>query len=319
VARDKAVLAVQEAEVDRVKALLQQAQRDEARAKALEAENEDYISQKEMDAFHFATLSLKAQLRLSEANVEQAAAALRNSEANLGYTDIRSPVDGMIIDRKIDEGQTLAAQFQTPELFIVAPDMEKKMHVFASVDEADIGLIRDAQLGQRPVEFRVDAYPDDLFTGQIEQIRLSSTTTQNVVTYPVVVAAPNPDLKLLPGMTASISFVVDERNDVLKVPNAALRFFPELRHVRAEDRPLVEGKVDEMTDSESEGDLRLSAAEQTEVRRSQHRRHVWIADGNLLRAVEVELGISDSRSTELVSGDLAAGDKLVTGIKPNSG
>ena len=152
------------------------------------------------------------------------------SEANLDYTEIRSPVDGIVIDRKIDPGQTVAATFQTPELFIVAPDMRKEMHVFASVDEADIGLIRDAQESGQPVRFTVDAYPDDLFEGKIFQIRKSSTTTQNVVTYPVVVSAPNPDLKLLPGMTASISFqVARDATNVLRIPNAALRFYPAAR------------------------------------------------------------------------------------------
>src|SRR5262249_52037125 len=149
------------------------------------------------------------------------------SQAQLRYTNIKAPVDGIIINRKIDPGQTLAAQFQAPELFVVAPDMRTKMYVHASVDEADIGLIHEAQRKDLPVTFTVDAYPDDLFEGMIEEIRLSSTTTQNVVTYPVIVAAPNPDLKLLPGMTASISFEVNRRADIIKIPNSALRYFPQ--------------------------------------------------------------------------------------------
>ena len=147
----------------------------------------------------------------------------------------------MVINRKIDPGQTLASQFQTPELFIVAPDMRKKMHIHALVDEADIGLIRQAQQEQKKVIFTVDAYLDDLFEGVVEEVRLSSTTTQNVVTYPVIVAAPNPDLKLLPGMTANISFQVEERQEVIKIPNAALRFYPKPEQVREEDRQLLEG------------------------------------------------------------------------------
>jgi HlyD family secretion protein len=188
---------------------------------------------------------------VAEASVAQASASLDNSLLNLEYTEIVSPVDGVVIDRKIDPGQTLAAQFQTPELFIIAPDLRKKMHVHASVDEADIGLIKRAQATKLPVSFTVDAYPDELFTGEIEEIRLSSTTTQNVVTYPVIVAAPNPELKLLPGMTASLSFEVDRRPKVTKVPNAALRYFPETRHVREEDRPLLEGKIDEQTPTDA--------------------------------------------------------------------
>ena len=230
--QNKAMLKTREADVERAKALLQQAKRDEQRAIALREENENFISGKEMDALHFGRLSLDAQLKLAEAAVDQARGALENAETNLGYTRITSPVDGMVIDKKIDRGQTLAAQFQTPEMFVIAPDMDKKMYVFASVDEADIGLIIEAQKRKLPVEFRVDAYRDEVFYGEIEQIRKNSTTTENVVTYPVVVAAANPDLKLLPGMTASLSFQIDEREDVLRVPNTALRYYPE-----AETRP----------------------------------------------------------------------------------
>lgn len=250
--QNKAMLATRRADVDRARALLRQAERDEQRAIALREENEDFISGKEMDALHFNRLSLEAQLKLAEATVDQAQGALENAEANLEYTRILSPVDGMVIDRKIDRGQTLAAQFQTPELFIIAPDMEKKMHVFASVDEADIGLIIKAQECGLPVEFRVDAYPDEVFYGEIEQIRKNSTTTENVVTYPVVVVAPNPELKLLPGMTASLSFQVDEREDVLRVPNAVLRFYPNTNQVRFEDRKILLGETEGEGDEEDE-------------------------------------------------------------------
>src|SRR5207247_6022950 len=139
-------------------------------------------------------------------------------------TEIRSPVDGIVIERKVDPGQTVAASFQTPELFIVAEEMEKHMHVFASVDEADIGLIRAAQERGQVVKFTVDAYPGDLFDGKIHQIRKNSTTTQNVVTYPVVIEAPNKHLKLFPGMTANITFQIERKESALRVPAAALRF-----------------------------------------------------------------------------------------------
>jgi len=191
VQRDRATLITRQADVERVRAELQQAINNENRSIALREENADFISKTEMDRFHFSRVALEAQLKVAEATIDQAEANLNNSEANLGYTKIRSPVDGIIIDRKIDPGQTLAAQFQAPELFIIAPEMDKKMHIFASVDEADIGLIRSAQEKNNPVEFTVDAYPDDLFVGEIEQIRFSSTETQSVVTYPVVVAAAN--------------------------------------------------------------------------------------------------------------------------------
>lgn len=314
VARDQAQVAIREAEVVRSEAVLEQARRDVARAEELRAKNPDFISQAEMDQLTYNCQSLEAQKTIASASVEQAKANLENSLVNLGYTEILSPVAGVVIDRKIDPGQTLAATFQTPQLFIVAPQMREKMHVHASVDEADIGLIRQAQQHAMQVLFTVDAYPDDLFQGQIEEIRYSSTTTQNVVTYPVIVAAANPDLKLLPGMTANLSFQVDQREEVVKIPNAALRFYPEVAHVRTEDHKILEGAGREEADDDV-ADLPISASERSEARRARNRRHVWILEGEKLKAVEVQVGLSDSRFTELVSGDLQAGQQLVTGIK----
>lgn len=304
------------ADVKRVTAQLQLAINDEQRAFKLRDEDPTFIATAELDKFTFAKEALEAQLVLAEASVEVAEAGVANAQAQVDYTDITSPVNGIIINRKIDRGQTLAAQFQTPELFIIAPEMREKMHIHAAVDEADIGLIRAAQRQQLPVKFTVDAYPDDLFAGQIEEVRLSSSTTQNVVTYPVIVSAPNRELKLLPGMTASISFQVDRRADVVKIPNAALRFYPEARHVRPEDRPLLEGvsQPAEGEDNSSTSDRSLSADERSETRRKRARRHVWIAEGDWLRAVEVVTGLNDSQYTELVKGELTAGQKLVTGI-----
>lgn len=314
--RDKANLATREAEVLRVEALLQQAKNDEARSKKLRAESQDFISDAEMDQFKFNRMSLEAQLAVAKTSIQQAQASLDNSNANLEYTKITAPVDGVIIDRKVDPGQTVASQFQTPELFTVAPDMRKEMQVYASVDEADIGLITDAQSTGQPVRFTVDAYPDDLFEGKIAQIRRNSTTTQNVVTYPVIVSAPNPELKLLPGMTASLSFQVGQVKDVLRVPNTALRFYPKVEQVRPEDRPLLEGSA-VASPTEETTDIARSAEEKAEIRRRRFRRHVWVQDGELLRAVAVQTGLSDSSFTEVVSGDLAEGRKVVIGIQPN--
>jgi HlyD family secretion protein len=311
--RDLAVMATREADVARVEAQLQLAKNDEARSRLLRDENPEFISDAEMDQFKFARMSLEAQLLVAKASVDQARGSLENSEANLGYTKIRAPVEGIVIDRKIEPGQTLAAQFQTPELFTIAVDMDKRMHVFASVDEADIGLIRSAQDRRQPVSFTVDAYPDDLFTGEIEQIRISSTTTQNVVTYPVVVTAPNPDLKLLPGMTTSLSFQVEEKKDVLRIPNAALRFYPDVRQVREQDKHLLEGSDREQDESSEES---LSAEHRAELAMARNRRHVWVEEDSELRAIAVVTGIMDGRYTQLISGDLQEGQKLVTGIQP---
>ncbi len=314
VARDEAILATQQAEVERAKALLEQAERDEKRSIALQKENADFISPKEMDSFHFNRLSLAAQLKLAEASVKQGTAALANSRANLGYTEIRSPVDGMIIDRKVDRGQTLASQFQTPELFVVAPEMEKKMYVFASVDEADIGLIQQAKLTGAPVKFRVDAYQDERFDGTIEQIRKNSTTTQNVVTYPVVVAAPNPDLKLLPGMTATIDFQVGEKYEALRIPNAVFWFYPKVEQVRPEDRELFYvASGDKQTDQPK---IKESSFDEEENAQPHNHRQVWVVDGDFLKAVSIVTGLIGTKYTEVVSGDLSDGVLVVAGVQP---
>jgi len=224
----------------------------------------------------------------------------------------------VVIDRKIDEGQSLAAQFQTPELFVVAPEMEEHMHVFASVDEADIGLIRQAQEKKNLVLFTVDAYPDDLFQGEIHQVRMNPTTLQNVVTYTVVVETPNPEMKLLPGMTAKLSFQIDKHEGVIKVPNAALRFYPKPEHVRPEDHELLEGSEEESKTEEGTENLesQRSATERAAARKNRNRRHVWVVEGDLLRAVAIVTGLSDSKHTEAVSGPLEEGQELVTGVKP---
>jgi HlyD family secretion protein len=191
----------------------------------------------------------------------------------------------------------------------------------ATVDEADIGLIRQAQAGKQPVHFTVDAYPDDLFKGTIKEVRMNSTTTQNVVTYPVVVSVkPNPDMKLMPGMTANISFQVSDRPLAKRIPNSALRFFPKPEQVRPEDRPLLEGATSqaerekEKERNKQSTDPTPSAREKAAANRKRTHRHVWVLDGEFLRAVEIVVGINDNKYTEIVSGDLTAGSKVVTGI-----
>ena len=309
---DRAVLAIRRGEVNRVQADLARAKADEQRADSLLRRGDGFISQVEIDQYRFSRQSMEAQLQVAEAGVAQAEASLLNSEANLEYTRIESPVDGIVIDRKIEPGQTLAAQFQTPELFVVAPDIRREMHVFASVDEADIGLIRAARENKQPVEFSVDAYPDVLFDGSIDQIRLSPMVTQNVVTYPVIVSAPNPDEMLMPGMTASLSFQIDQRQACVRIPNAALRFFPEVAHVREKDRHLVTGISEEedvdLVDEES-------ADEKTAAAKNKSKRYVWIWEEPWLRAVEVTTGIRDSKWTEILDSNIKVGDELVVAKK----
>lgn len=317
VARDEATLATRLAEVQRSEALLQQAVNDEQRATALQEKNVDFITQTEMDQVKFNRLSLEAQLAIAKASVEQARATLTNSRANLEYCEIRSPEDGMIIDRKVEPGQTLAAQFTTPELFVVGVGMREKMHIFADVDESEIGLIREASETGQPVTFTVTAYPDDLFEGLIEEVRFSSAETQNVVTYPVVVGSPNADLKLLPGMTADLEFQIKKTENVLRIPKAALRFYPpDKKYVHPDDHSILDGsefiKQSEESDEES---TRESNTQRLKSGINSKKRHVWKLDGELLRAVEIHVGLSDNQYSELVSGDLDENTVLVTGQK----
>jgi len=313
VERDEAGLATRKADLLRVKARLQNAINDEQRALGLRSDNPDFISGTEMDRYRFARIALEAELEVSEASIKQAQATLNNSLANLNYTKITSPVDGIVIDRKIDPGQTLAAQFQTPELFIIAPEMRKEMHIFASVDEADIGLIRKAKEAGEQVEFTIDAYPGELFKGVIYQIRLSSTTTQNVVTYPVVVSTSNEELKLLPGMTADISFRVEEHKEVTRIPNAALRYYPKREHVREEDRKLLDG-VDSSKDDRQNAESQPADAK-AKASKKNRKRHVWMKEGEFLKAIEIETGLSDYQYTELISGEIKPEQELVIGVK----
>jgi HlyD family secretion protein len=297
-AQAKATLLHAVADLEQYKAKLVQTEGDWKRAKRLRP---DRCSEAKKTGIEFHALSdsdydmadancqsAHACVEVAKAAIEQNKAALDMAETNLAYTFIRSPVDGVVIDRKVDPGQTVASQFQTPVLFVVAPDLQKKVYVYASVDEADIGLIRDAQARKEPVSFAVDAYPKDTFAGKIAQVRLNPTTVQNVVTYTVVVEAANAQLKLLPGMTANLAFHIEGRSGVLALPNAALRFHPKPEQVRVGDRPILEGEA-------------------------RGQKHVWILDGDLLAAVEVVTGLSDKSSTEIISGDLAEGQEVVIG------
>jgi HlyD family secretion protein len=311
---DQAALEAQEADLARVKALVDQAKNNEDRAQELFHINKEYLAKTDMDTYKYTLAQYEAQYRLGKASIRQAKATLANSKANLGYTKIVSPVDGIVINREVDPGQTVAASFQTPELFVVAPDMDKHMYVYASVDEADIGQIRAAQETGRAVKFTVDAYPGDLFDGKIHQIRKNSTTTQNVVTYPVVIEAPNPNLKLLPGMTANITFVIEAKDNVLRVPASALRYVPLPLQVRPEDRHYLEAAPV----APAGGDKKARAGDKADQARRRHQRVVWVKDGQLLRAVPVTLGLIENQFAELVGGALTEGQEVVAGTEAAS-
>lgn len=218
----------------------------------------------------------KEQVASSRENVQRA-------QTNLGYATITSPIDGTVISKSVEEGQTVAASFNTPELFTIAKDLTN-MQVVANVDEADIGNVKE---GDR-VTFTVDAYPDDTFEGTVKQVRLEATTTNNVVTYEVVISAPNADLKLKPGLTANVTIYTQERSGVLAVANKALRFTPTKETV-GKDMKIVDCKG---------------------------KNKVWTLNGNTLTAHSVTIGQSDGINTEITKG-LKKGDKIVTEIVVN--
>ena len=215
--------------------------------------------------------------------VEQVASAkeeVQRAQTNLGYATITSPIDGVVLSKSVEEGQTVAASFSTPELFTIAQDLTN-MQVVADVDEADIGDVKE---GER-VSFTVDAYPDDTFEGTVKQVRLEATTTNNVVTYEVVISAPNADLKLKPGLTANVTIYTAERKGVLAVPSKALRFTPT---------------------KETVGKMKI-----VDVQGAKNK--VWIIEGNSIVAHKVNIGMADGTNTQIIGG-VQAGIKVVTGL-----
>ena len=208
-----------EADLERLKVALADSRQKLDRAQQLSAK--DLIPRTDLDAAQIDVKSAEAQLKSADAAVTQARAQLNNQRVNLGYTTITAPIDGIVISRNVDAGQTVAASMNAPTLFVLAADLTK-MEVVATVDESDVGRMRPGQ----QVTFHVDAYPNDRFNGTVSQVRLQPTTVQNVVTYATVITVPNPALKLKPGMTANVTIEVTRRNDVLRVANAATRFRP---------------------------------------------------------------------------------------------
>jgi HlyD family secretion protein len=208
-----------EADLERLRVSLDDMRTKHQRAKELAAKK--LIAQTELEAAEVAVRSAEAQLRSQVAGVTQSQASLRQNQVNLAHTVIESPIDGLVISRNVDVGQTVAASMSAPTLFVLAADLTK-MQVLASLDESDVGRIRPGQA----VRFRVDAFPTDEFTGSVTQVRLQPTTVQNVVTYQTVIDVPNPGLKLKPGMTANVNIEIARRDNVIRVPNGALRFRP---------------------------------------------------------------------------------------------
>jgi HlyD family secretion protein len=227
----KANLVKSEADVEHNRVALKDADQKYTRSKELAAKN--LLPLSDLDAAKIAVDSAQAQLQSSQATVEQSRATLNQNQVNLDHTVITAPIDGIIIQRSVDVGQTVAASMQAPTLFIIAADLTK-MQVNANIDEADVGRIRPNQV----VTFRVDAYPTDEFRGTVAQIRLQPVVVQNVTTYGTIIDVPNQDLKLKPGMTANLKVQIARRTDVLRVPNAALRFRPSTEVFAALNQPV---------------------------------------------------------------------------------
>ena len=267
-----------QANVEKAKVAVVDARRTYERNKELFAQN--FIARSDLDAAETTLHSMLAQQKVTQAQVEQARAALKIVETNLQYANIISPVNGTVIARNVDVGQTVAASFQTPTLFSIAQDLTK-MQINTSVDEADIGRV---QTGQE-VSFTVDAYPDMVFAGKVSEVRNAPTTVSNVVTYDVIVKVDNPQLKLKPGMTANVSITIEMHPDVLRVPNAALRFKPAETNARKGIR-----------------------AEQRETKGTK----VWILEQDKPRSVQITTGLSDGSYTEIRSGQLKAGQEVIT-------
>ncbi len=219
IAQARANLARAEADVERLRVTLDDARAQLARSEDLSSR--DLISTTELEAAQVAVRSVEAQVKSAEAGVVQSQASLRQNEVNLGHTIITAPIDGIVIARQVDMGQTVAASMSAPELFIIAADLTK-MRVIANIDESDVGRIRPGQV----VTFTVDAYAAEDFEGVVSQIRLEPVVQQNVVTYATVIDVPNDALKLKPGMTATVTLEIARRENILRVPNSALRFRP---------------------------------------------------------------------------------------------
>ncbi|MEN2996199.1 MAG: efflux RND transporter periplasmic adaptor subunit [Acetomicrobium sp.] len=265
-----------EAQVEQAKANLMQAKAGLQRAQATLADakrnldrqkmlwERDLIARSDLDSAQTNYDLAVAGVSEADANVLQAQASLKKVETDLGYTRIYSPVDGIVVSRDVDAGQTVAASFQTPTLFTIAEDLTK-MQIETNVDEADIGNVREGL----EVTFTVDAYPNAVFSGRIKQVRIASSVVENVVTYPVIIDVSNPDLMLKPGMTANVTIITDKKENVLAVPSAAFRYRPS-----AYEGELLRGRV------------------------------LWVLEEGRPLPVQVETGITDGAYVEIKSDDL---------------
>jgi HlyD family secretion protein len=292
-----------QANVEKAKATMEDSRRTKERNRQLFSEN--LIARSDLDTAETNYETNNALLGTARAQVAQTEAALRFAETNLGYTKIVSPVDGVVVSRSVDVGQTVAASFQTPTLFTIAQDLTK-MQIDTSIDEADIGKIKVGQ----DVEFTVDAYPENTFRGIVDQIRIAPITIQNVVTYDVVIKVDNADLRLKPGMTANVIVVVVSKDSVLKIPNATLRFRPSEKDGVAVSKGSADkaGKGPSVPAVDKTGSRPLGKGGGTSVQKGYT---VWILENDKPKQVQVTIGISDGSFTEVTSGDVKEGQEVI--------
>ncbi len=280
-----------EAQVNQAKASIDNARANLAKIQATTANDKltltryrnlykkGFIAKSELDLAESTYSADLAQVRAAQAQINQALASYSTAESNLRYTKIVSPVDGVVVSRAVDVGQTVAASFQTPELFSVAQDLTK-MQIEASVSEADIGKVKKEQ----SVEYTLDGYPDETFTGKVTQVRISPTTVSNVVTYSVIIDVENEEMKLIPGMTANVSIITSKKEDILCAKNAALKFTPN-----------TDGKGEKFD-----------------------RQGIWLLADDKPKRVEIETGVNDDSYTEIISTGLKGlkdGDRVIISIE----
>lgn len=305
-AQAKANFVAAQGNLEKAKFQAIDAERQYQRSKSL-AERK-LIAQADLDTAQATADAAKAQVEALKGNLEQAKAGLHQAEVNLAYTTISSPINGTVISRNVDVGQTVAASLQAPTLFLIAEDL-KKMQVDTSVAEGDIGRLKAGMTAS----FTVDAYPNDHFVGTVRQIRNAPTTVQNVVTYDAVIDIDNPELKLRPGMTANVTFIVAERDDAVRVPNAALRFRPpaDLLAQKAKGTQGATGQTSGAGGSGGgRGAWRTGGGERPQD--ADDWRVVWVLENDNPKPVRIKTGITDGSYTEVVEGDLEPGAKVIT-------
>jgi len=302
----RATMTRLQADADRAKVEVQDTESKSRRAQELF--DQKLISRNDVETAQSSAMQAEASLKSAQAQITQARAALNQVQVNLNNTIIKAPIDGVVISRSVDVGQTVAASMQAPTLFVLAKDLTR-MQVSASIDESDIGRIAAGQ----KVSFRVDAYPADPFTGTVSQVRLNPTTEQNVVSYTTMIDVPNPEMKLKPGMTANVTIQIAGSENVLRVPNSALRFRPGGSGIGdpGSGGSGIQGSAPTDRAAATSG---LGGAPRAVSNADRSGGRVWAIRNGALVPVRIRTGVSDGAMTAVVEGDLKEGDQVVTGM-----